>query len=218
MTHRRATARGAALLEFNLAAILALLPLLLGILQFALLGSAYHLLGFATAEAARAGSVGHARSDAMYSALAAGLVGLHADLGRLGSARAGEAAVELASGRLKSEAEVRAFGAIERLSPSSGDFQDFARLRDGRNGIPNDSLEYRPSTPGARSGHSIQEANWLHIRVRYCHVLVVPFIDRLLPAILKRLDDDAANQRCYAAGRVPLRVTGSAPMQSEAWP
>lgn len=218
MTRPRASARGAALLEFHLAAALVLLPLLLGILQIALLGSAFHVLGFATAEAARAGSVGHARTEAMVSALAAGLVGLHVNLSRVGAGSSTASTAELAAGRLASEAEVRAYGEIERLSPTNADFQDFARTREGRTGIPNDSLEYRSAAAGARSGHSIQAANWLHIRVRYCHVLVVPFIDRLLPAILRRLDDDPGNQRCYVAGRVPLRAVGSAPMQSEAWP
>jgi hypothetical protein len=125
---------------------------------------------------------------------------------------------QLAAARARAEADVRLFGTVERLRPSAEDFQDFARERDGRTGIPNDALEYRSTRAGARSGHSVQEANWLQIRVGYCHRLVVPLIDRLLPAVLARLDADVAHGRCYAAGRVPLSVESSAPMQSEAWP
>lgn len=208
--------RGAALLEMQIVAVFALLPMLFGILQTALLSSAYHLLGFATAEAARAGAVDHAQLPAMHSALAAGLAGLHADLTQSTSADGGVA--EWAAARLRSEAAVRLYGRIERLAPSSADFQDFARERDGRRGIPNDALEHRAAGRGANGGHSIQEANWLRIRVRYCHELVVPFVAAWLPALLRHWDDDPDHEHCYAVDRVPLTAIGSSPMQSEAWP
>jgi len=208
--------RGAAMIELQLVAILALLPMLFGIVQMALLASAYHLLGFAAAEAARAGSVEHAQSGPMTSALAAGLTGLHADLSRLSSP--GETAAELAAARLRAEVAVRQFGQIERLAPTTADFDDFARERAGRRSIPNDALEYRAASAGPRSGHSVQEANLLRIRVRYCHELVVPLIRTMLPALLRSWDTEPMHQRCYAANRVPLSAAGSAPMQSEAWP
>jgi len=208
--------RGAALLELQIVAVFALLPMLFGIVQMALLSSAYHLLGFAVAEAARAGAVQNGQLPPMYSALAAGLTGLHADLSRLSSRD--EAVGELAAARVRAEVAVREFGRIERLAPTPADFDDFARERDGRRGVPNDSLEYRSTARGSRSGHSLQEANWLHIRVRYCHELVVPFIAQWLPALLRRWDPEPLHQACYAAGRVPLSTTGSSPMQSEAWP
>jgi hypothetical protein len=217
MTARAVRQRGAALLELQVAAIFAMLPMLFGIVQVSLLCSAYHLLGFAVAEAARAGSVEHAQLSPMYSALAAGLTGLHADVSRL-SSRDAAAGTEIAAARVRAEVAVREYGHIERLAPAPADFEDFARPRDGRNALPNDSLEYRSTERGRRSGRSIQQANWLHIRVRYCHELVVPLIGAWLPALLRRWDSEPLHQRCYAAGRVPLSVTGSSPMQSEAWP
>ena len=208
--------RGAALLELQIVAMLALLPTILGIVQMALLSSAYHLLGYAAVEAARAGAVGNARLEPMYTALAAGLTGLPADLGRLTGGSAD--ATEVAAARLRAEIAVREHGRIERLNPTAADFEDFVREREGRRGIPNDSLEYRSSAPGSRSGHSVPEANWLRIRVTYCHPLVVPVIDRLLPPLLRSLDRDPLHQRCYLTGRVPLAAVGSLPMQTEAWP
>jgi hypothetical protein len=204
------------MLEMQIVAVFALLPILFGILQTALLSSAYHVLAFATAEAARAGSVEHAQTSAMTSALASGLVGLHANLSESTSRES--VAAEWVAARLRSEVAVREFARIERLAPSGAHFSDFARERDGRRGIPNDSLEYRDRTPGSGSGESIQEANWLRIRVRYCHELVVPLVAAWLPALLRRWDADPDHQLCYAVGRVPLTVIGSSPMQSEAWP
>lgn len=204
------------MLEMQIVALFALLPMLFGIVQMAALSSAYHVLGFATAEAARAGSVHHARNAEMMSALASGLTGLHADFSRLSSRESG--AAEWAAARLRAETAIRLHGRIERLAPTAADFADHAREREGTRGIPNDALEYRSTARGSSGGHSIQEANWLRIRVRYCHELVVPFVAAWLPALLRRWDDDPDHLRCYAVGRVPLTVLGSAPLQSEARP
>lgn len=201
--------RGAALVEFHLVSLVALLPLLLGILQTGLLMVGHHALGYAAFEAARAGAVDHARLEAMYSGLAQGLVPL---LGAAG----GEAGA--AAARLRAEAEVRLQARIERLSPDARDFDDWGEMRAGRRYIPNDALEYRPVQPRRAGGQSLQAANHLRIRVRLCYPLVVPLVDRLLPPLLRRLDPSIEDEICYAAGRVPLRVQGSAPMQSEAWP
>ncbi|MET0291488.1 MAG: hypothetical protein ABW136_03925, partial [Steroidobacteraceae bacterium] len=74
------------------------------------------------------------------------------------------------------------------------------------------------ASPGARGGRSIQQANLLRIRVRYCQQLLVPLVDRLLVAVLRRIDPDPDGQRCYLENRTPIRVTTTFPMQSEAWP
>jgi hypothetical protein len=213
---RTGSCRGAALVEFNLVALLIMLPLLLGIVQIALLVAGYHLLSFAAAEAARAGSVDHARTAAMRDALAEHLLPLHIDLTRIG-ADGGPLDLIIAA-RLRAVADAAVFARVDRLSPAAADFADHARRIGGRDAIPNDALEHRPDTPGGSGGRSLQQANLLRIQVRYCHALVVPLIDRVLPEILRRLDPLPDHQVCYAAGRVPLRVASSAPMQSDAWP
>lgn len=203
------------MIEFHLIAISALLPLILGLFQIALLLSGFHVLHLAVAGAARAGAVDHARVETMRSALAEGLMPLLVDLTEIGDSPPAEL---LASGRLRGEVEVARYARLERLTPTGEDFADHAREWQGRTGIPNDALEFRDASPGASSGRSVQESNRLRIRVRYCHALVVPFADRLLLGLLRRLDLDADAQACYLQDRIPLRVTTTFPMQSEAWP
>jgi hypothetical protein len=193
--------------EFQIVALVALLPLVLGVLQVALLLVGHDALGFAVFEAARAGAVGHARQPAMVSGLAEGLMPFF-----------GAGTADVVAARLRAEREARLYARIERLSPTAQDFVDYGETEEGQRFIPNDALEYRSAVPRRGGGRTLQQANHLRIRVRYCHELVVPLIDRLLPAILQRLDVDPDAQVCYAAGRVPLRVEGSAPLQSAAWP
>ncbi len=190
----------------QIVAVLALLPMLLGILQTALLSTAYHLLGFATAEAARAGSVHHAQMEPMYSALAAGLAGLH------GGAQAWE------EGRLRSRLPFDCSGgSIDWLHrPVTSKTSLEIGMGEGASRTTPWSTGPRHAAPNG--SHSIQEANWLRIRVRYCHELVVPFVASWLPALLRRWDEDPDHQRCYAADRVPLTAVGSSPMQTEARP
>lgn len=206
--------RGSVLAEFPVVALLALLPVLLGVVQTALLLVAHHALSFAASEAARAGSVSNARLDAMYAGLAEGLVPLVG----AGSQGEGGGLADYIAARLRAEAEVRLFASIQRLSPDTRDFEDHGVMVHGRRVIPNDSLEYRPATPGRSGGRSLQQANLLRLRIRYCQPLVVPFVDRLLVGVLSLLDTSAEDQLCYAANRLPLRVETSAPMQSAAWP
>jgi hypothetical protein len=213
---RTRTSRGAALVEFQVATLLVLIPLLLGIVQIALLICGYHVLSYSAAEAARAGAVEHARVAAMLTALSEGLVPLQIDLTRV----TGEGGpVDLVLGaRTRAVAEVLRYAAIERVTPSREDFADHGRIHSGQRAIPNDALEHRSPAPGRSGGRSLQQANLLRIRVRYCHALVVPLIDRILPALLERLDPTPEHRLCYSARRVPIRVSSSAPMQSEAWP
>ena len=69
--------RAAALVEFQIVLLLGLLPLVLGILQLALLLMAKHLVNYATFQAARSGAVAAANPDVMRRALAVGLMPLH---------------------------------------------------------------------------------------------------------------------------------------------
>jgi hypothetical protein len=214
MTRRQM--RGSTLVELPLVAILALLPLVLGIFQSVLLLRSHHLVSLAAGGAARAGAVDHARTSSMLTAFGEGLVPLLVDLSEV--TEDGGPLDLVAAARVRGAAEALRFARIERLSPTAEDFADHGREFHGQRGIPNDALEHRDSAAGAQGGRSIQQANLLRIRVRYCHPLAVPFIDELLLAALRNLDRDPDAQRCYAEDRVPLAVTTSFPMQSEAWP
>ena len=104
---------------------------------------------------------------------------------------------------------------VEILAPTADAFADFASEGPEGLAIRNDGLDVRSVVPGPRSGISIQEANLLRIRGRYCQPLVVPFIDAVLIGVLRRLDLSPGSQLCYAANRVPLSGDVTLNMQSD---
>jgi hypothetical protein len=139
---------------------------------------------------------------------------LHAGSGQ--GANTADLVTTVGSAYIRSELAVSLFSDLEILAPTAAAFSDFAVDGPAGRAIRNDGLEGRSITPGAASGQSIQEANLLRIRARYCHPLVVPFIDQLLLTSLRWLDGDAFSQRCYAADRVPLAGDAVINMQSDA--
>jgi len=203
------------LVEFQVVAILALLPLLLGLLQGALLLIASHVLGYATFQAARTGAMAGADPQVMQRALAVGLLPLHAVT--FDAVTPGNVAAVALSAYARSVAATTAFTQVQILRPTQQAFEDFA-LADGAGAlvIRNDALPHRSLDPGPRSGLSIQQANLLHIRVTYCHPLLVPLVDRLLLSLLRQFTADLRSQACYAAGRVPLQAEAVLNMQSDA--
>ncbi len=212
---RTAPQRGAALVEFQIVAILALLPLLLCLLQGALLFMASHTLGYATFQAARSGAMAGADPQTMRRALAVGLLPLHVATFEPVTA---DNVVEVAlPAYARSVAATTAFAQLQILNPSQAVFDDFA-VADGAGAlaIPSDALAHRSLDPGQRSGLSVQQANLLHIRVTYCHPLLVPLVDGLLLSLLRPWTMDLRSQACYAAGRVPLQAEAVVNMQSDA--
>lgn len=155
----------------------ALVMLVFGILQTALLYQGRATLNYATMLAARAGAMHNGDVGAMRNALARGLAPLFASQpGAAGYARALDKAAAETAGPA-------ALASIEILNPTRAAFADFGRARlDGGSGkeLPNDTLAYRSSTPGATAHLSVQDANLLHVRVTYCFRLLVPVIDRML--------------------------------------
>ena len=155
----------------------ALVMLVFGILQTALLYQGRATLNYATMLAARAGAMHNGDVGAMRNALARGLAPLFASQpGAAGYARALDKAAAETAGPA-------ALASIETLNPTRAAFADFGRARlDGGSGkeLPNDTLAYRSSTPGATAHLSVQDANLLHVRVTYCFRLLVPVIDRIL--------------------------------------
>lgn len=207
---RHASIRGAATVEFYLLAVFALIPLSMAILELSSLSIARHALNHATFLAARAGAMHHGSTGVMRRQLARGLAPLFAgapDDGALAAA-GGEAfaraLVEVARPDLTR---------IEILNPTRASFADFERLQEGIRQIPNDNLRFR-SQAGARSGQTIQEANLLRIRVRWCRRLFFPLIDRMITATLRPLTADAFAQGCYARERVPIGSYALVHMQS----
>jgi len=204
---------GATLVEFQVVGLLCLLPLLLGLLQLALLLLASPVLHYATFQAVRAGTLAGADPAVMQRALAIGLMPLQVEGGTALSASNAPTVAAVAAAR--SMADVLAFARIRQLQPSAAAFEDFSIHTARGMAIPNSSLLQRTATLGLRSGLSIQQANILQVRVDWCAPLIVPLIDRLLVGVLRGLDADLHSQVCYAAGRVPLRASAALNMQSD---
>lgn len=209
---RRRYSKGAATVEFYVVALLALLPLCLGILQTALLLVANHHVDNAAFMAVRQGAMRHGDVGAMRSEFARALTPL---LVTAESVDRGNVTEKVLSAYGEAQREVAAFGRIEVLSPNGQAQQDFAESRNGQRIIPNDALTYRSVAPGRRSGISVQQANILRVKFIYCRPVIVPFIRQLMMGFLQRIDPDAWNGRCYAQGRVPIASIGTAPMQSD---
>jgi Flp pilus assembly protein TadG len=206
-------ARGAATVEFHIVALLAVLPLCLGIVQMALLMVENHHIDHAAFMAARQGAVTQGDPGAMRRAFASAVTPLL--VSAASPVNRSNVVARVAEAYARAAADVALHARLRVVSPSADAQADFAITREGRRVIPNDALAYRSMSAGSRSGQSIQEANLLRLEVRYCRPLVVPLVSTLLLATLRSVDTDAWNQRCYAAGRVPIRSEGIAPMQSD---
>lgn len=174
---------GQAIAEF-LIVLPVLILLLFGVIQFALIYQARATLNHAALLAARAGALHHGDQKEMRSALAAGLAPLFATGPSV--AAYGEALLRARTETL----QVSNMTKIDVLNPTRAAFADFARARlDGGGGreLPNDTLNYRSTTPGGASRISIQDANLLHLRVTYCFRLIVPIMDRVIHASVNAL-------------------------------
>lgn len=170
--------RGQSATEF-LIILPALVFLVFGIIQFALLYQTRSTLNHATLLAARAGAMHNGSTADMRAALARGLTPLFAS-----EASASGYAKALVKAQVESSA---GYAAIDILNPTQAALSDFGRARlDGTGGseLPNDTLNYRTTAQGSGSKVSIQDANILHIRVTYCSRLIVPIIDRILYSTL----------------------------------
>ncbi|MCU7920592.1 MAG: pilus assembly protein, partial [Candidatus Thiodiazotropha sp. (ex Epidulcina cf. delphinae)] len=197
--------------------LLVSLPLLLllglGGLQTALLYDAKTTLNYATFEAARTGAVSHAQSDAMREELGLRLAPL---FGGDGSVRKAMAAITRSSLDVRN----KGFTKIEIINPTIEAFDDFGRdlydpqTDEVRFGIPNGHLRWRSRSIGS-SGVNIQDANLLKIKVTYGYKLRVPLMDRLIPALMSRIDPQ--NFIFYTVGRIPITSVATVRMQSAAW-
>jgi hypothetical protein len=205
--------RGAAMVEFHVVALFALLPLCLGMLQVALLLADDHHVDHAAFMAAREAAMAHGELGAARRAFAQAAALLFVDSAT--PVDAGNAVPRVAAAQALAVADQALFARWRVLQPGTDAQADFAIARDGQRVIPNDGLEYRSVAPGRRSGISVQQANVLRLEVSWCRPLIVPFARELLLGALRFIDGDPWHQSCYAAGRVPLRAVGTSPMQSD---
>ena len=203
LTRKSSRQLGATLIEFALALILGVLPMVLGILQVASLLVARNTVDLATFLAARQGAVSGAEPGAMIRELARGLVPLYVRASRGGMAGADAVALAYAS----AFADVSVLDSLQVLNPTRAALQRLGELRGGRRVIPNDYVEFRPL--------ATQDANVLTISVIHCQPLVVPLAGPALAAAMAWLDTDPRHQRCLAAGRAPIMARASLVMQSD---
>lgn len=201
------------MVEFHIVALFALMPLCLGTLQMALLMVENHHLDHAAFLAARHGAVKHGDLSEVKRAFAQAVTVLFVESGT--PLDRGNVLPRVAAAYAAATVDIAAYARVRLLAPDPDARADFAIRRDGQQVIPNDALESRSMAPGRRSGISLQQANVLRIEISYCRPLIVPFAGPLLLGTLRLLDNDLWHQRCYAAGRVPVRSEGVAPMQSD---
>jgi hypothetical protein len=200
---RRRDQLGATLIEFALALIFGVLPVVMSILQMAALLVAKNELNLATFLAAREGAVAGADPGTMQRSLARALVPLYVRAERSGVAS--PASVALAYGTAL--ADVTALDSLRVLNPTRNELDRLGVMRGGQRVIPNDSIELRSP--------AVQEANVLTIEVTHCQNVVVPLAGPAVVAALRLLDTDPRHQRCLVAGRAPLAARASIVMQSD---
>ncbi|RJG39521.1 TadE/TadG family type IV pilus assembly protein [Motilimonas pumila] len=161
-------------------------------------------LNMATFEAVRAGALSNADKQKMLDALSSGLVPLHIkkDTSYLGIALA----------KQKTRLYLSTMASLDILSPTKSMFNKFSEeyfdLDLGRvvKAIPNDNLNWRSSQlfdvqlDGELKKVNIQDANILKIKVRYCHPLIVPVLDKLIATTIATFTLDSLAAQCNASG------------------
>jgi hypothetical protein len=201
------------MVEFQIVALFAVLPLCLGMLQVAILLAENHHIDHAAFLAARYAAMSHGEISAARRAFtqAASVLFVNAEV----PVERSNASARVATAIAAAAVDQALFARIRILEPDAAAQQDFAIRRGSARVIANDGLEYRSRQPGRRSGMTLQQANVLRLEVEWCRPLIVPFARELLLGTLRLLDRDPWHQGCYAAGRVPIRSEGTSPMQSD---
>lgn len=168
MSARRVS--GQAMVEF-LIIIPALILIIFGTIQAALIYSTKSSLNYATFQAARLGAVNHAQYHDLRRGLLRGMYPMFSQYPE--EIRMNETAMEVDN-----------YVRIIRISPSQSSMSAWQEdhiglLKKGQTvqAIPNDNLMYRSAV---QNPVSIQDANLLKIRVQYCMKLIVPMVEHLL--------------------------------------
>jgi Flp pilus assembly protein TadG len=176
-------ARGITMVEFVIVFPLATL-FVLSLIQMGMAYMAKLTLNHATFMAARVGALHNANKDEIREALIRGLSPFYQDstisndTERLGKAYLAAKLANAALNPLAAEIEV--------LNPSEDAFTDFG-VKDPKTKvtyIPNDNLEWRGLTVGAKSKLNIRDANLLKLRVVYGYEMKVPVIAGVMSRVM----------------------------------
>lgn len=177
---------------------------LLGIFQAILFYRAKTIVDYAALQAAKSGATNFAEKEPMRLGLLRGLMPLYThESGNQG----------LLDGYAKTLVAVHnpLVTRIDVISPTRAAFDDFKMPEfDGVQAIPNGSLAFRSSAPGA-SGLSVQDANILKIRVVYGYKMIVPVIDKIVINIFR-----SGLYKGMSASEVAMLESGRLPIVSQA--
>lgn len=205
--------RGSAMIEFVVVGpVLTLIGTVL--LQYALMFNARNLVNHASFMAARAGSMGNARLDAIERAYARALVPLYG-----GGRNAGELAESLA----RAQADLAGNARIELLNPTRESFDDWADealrgLYGGQRAIPNSGLSSRnPDEVKPSSGQSVYDANLIKLKITHGYELKVPLAGTVMQFASKWMDrgKDGFATDLYARRRLPIVTHVTMQMHSD---
>ena len=201
--------RGQGMAEFFIGMPIVLL-LILGAFQFALVYQAKTVLNLAALQAARSGALHQADPGWLQTGLQRGLTPLYTH---------GTSASALLAGRAQATADLARFAHIRVLNPTPAAFADFGQSNAQQHiELPNDSLSYRLTSVGTRSGESIQDANLLKVRVTYGAPLIVPFVNWLIVKLMTALPMrwSPVELAYLKVGRLPIVAQVIVRMQSPA--
>ncbi len=165
----------------------AMLLLISGAIQFALIYHAKITLNYAAFEAVRAGTLGQGKFSEVKEGFARGLAPLYSYFESDSTLRNkrdpdNTAHDQVEAFQMAREKIFREFDSpnklirIERLNPTDKTIHIFAPDES----IPNDNLRYRSSKKQGKTKVTIQDANLLHLRVTYWYPLYVPFVNKLI--------------------------------------
>lgn len=200
MTKRRgdrgapAPGAGVASIEFLVASVTVVLPLVLAILEIGQLVVAKQTLDVAIVRAARAGAVEHGDLRAMRTALAGGLVALQ-------MARNDQEALARAVAEAHRPDRVH----FDLWTPTVASFTDFGVRRGSHWEIPNVWSAPEPRR-GAASGQTLLQANHLGLRVSWCRTLLFPALLGTWGRLATVPDTPAFDRACIAQGGWPVRA------------
>lgn len=211
---RPARQRGSAMVEFVVVGpILTLIGTI--VLQYVLMFNANNLVNHASFMAARAGSMAHARLDAIERAYARALIPLYGG---------GRDAGELAQALARAQADLAGNARIELLNPTRESFDDWAdealRARyGGRRAIPNGGLAFRnPQEVKPASGQSVHDANLIKLKITHGYELKVPLAGTVMQFARKWMDRGADDfvTGLHERRRIPIVTHVTLQMQSDA--
>jgi len=157
-----------------------LLMLTLGAIQFGLLYQIKSQVNYATFAAARQGALNNGSSTSIKDAFGAAMTPLFTNQPNFTGMMRGRAIGAI-------EAFNPLVTKVERISPPDTVKDDFGIQNPNDTNsmiVPNDNLQYRPTTLGAKSSLNIQDANILKIRVTYCAKLIVPLANVAIYSIV----------------------------------